>query len=52
MGTKDELVRLVRFLEQTGVRPVIDTVLPLEEARAGFARMAVGENHGKIVFTL
>lgn len=52
MGTKDELVRLVRFLEQTGVRPVIDTVLPLEEARAGFARMAAGENHGKIVFTL
>lgn len=51
MGTKDELVRLVRFLEQTGTRPVIDTVLPLEEAPAGFARMAAGENYGKIVFT-
>ena len=52
MGSKEELVRLVRFLEQTGVRPVIDQVLPLEEARAGFARMAAGENYGKIVFTL
>jgi len=52
MGTKDELVRLVRFLEQTGVRPVIDQVLPLEDAPAGFARMAAGENYGKIVFTL
>lgn len=51
MGTRDELVRLVRFLEQSGVRPIIDQVLPLEDARAGFARMAAGENYGKIVFT-
>ena len=51
MGTRDELVRLVRFLELTGVRPVIDTVLPLDQARAGFARMAAGEHYGKIVFT-
>jgi len=52
MGTRDELVRLVRFLEQTGVRPIIDQILPLEEARAGFARMAAGDNYGKIVFTV
>jgi len=52
MGTRDELVRLLRFLEQTGIRPVIDQVLPLEEAPAGFARMAAGDNYGKIVFTV
>jgi NADPH:quinone reductase-like Zn-dependent oxidoreductase len=51
MGTRDELERLLSFCELTGVRPVIDTVLPLEQARDGFARMASGELVGKIVFT-
>src|SRR6266849_329841 len=37
MGTRDELERLATFLEQTGVRPLIDRTLPLTEARAGFA---------------
>ena len=51
MGTRDELERLVSFCRLTGVRPVVDTVLPLEEAREGFARMASGDVVGKIVFT-
>ncbi|WP_298251522.1 zinc-binding dehydrogenase [uncultured Arthrobacter sp.] len=50
MGTRDEMLRLTRFLVATGVRPVIDTVLPLEEAAAGFRRMLDGEVFGKIVF--
>lgn len=52
MGTRDELERLVRFCEITGVRPVIDTVLPLVEARAGFERMSSGDLFGKVVFTI
>jgi NADPH:quinone reductase-like Zn-dependent oxidoreductase len=52
MGTRDELARLVTFLEQTGVRPVIDRTLPLADARDGFAAMIGGEVFGKIVFTL
>jgi len=52
MGTRDELERLARFCETTGVRPVIDQTLPLTQARDGFARMAEGEMFGKIVFTL
>jgi NADPH:quinone reductase-like Zn-dependent oxidoreductase len=51
MGTRDELDRLVRFCETTGVRPVIDGVLPLEQAREGFAKMAAGDLVGKVVFT-
>ena len=51
MGTREELIKLLRFCEATGVRPVIDSVLPLEQARAGFARMAAGDLVGKIVFT-
>ncbi len=51
MGTRDELARLIRFCELTGVRPLVDTVLPLEQAADGFARMAAGDLVGKIVFT-
>jgi NADPH:quinone reductase-like Zn-dependent oxidoreductase len=52
MGTLDELQRLVQFCEVTGVRPPVDEVMPLQEARAGIARMAQGEQFGKIVFTV
>jgi len=51
MGTRDQLGRLVRFCEQTGVRPLIDRVLPLGEAREGLAAMINGELFGKVVFT-
>ena len=50
MGTRNELERLAQFLAVTGVRPVIDSVHPLEDARAGFERMAAGEVFGKVVF--
>ncbi|CAM5729951.1 hypothetical protein SMICM304S_01058 [Streptomyces microflavus] len=42
MGTKDELEDLLAFCAATGVRPVIDEVLPLDRAREGFERMADG----------
>ena len=51
MGTKDELGRLIRFCEKTGVRPLVDSVMPLEDAREGFAKMAAGDLVGKVVFT-
>ena len=51
MGTREELGRLLRFCEITGVRPVIDCVLPLEEARDGFAKLEAGDVVGKVVFT-
>jgi NADPH:quinone reductase-like Zn-dependent oxidoreductase len=52
MGTRNQLARLARFCEQTGVRPLIDRALPLAEAGAGFAAMISGDVFGKIVFTL
>jgi len=51
MGTKEELERLIQFCRTTGVRPVIDTVLPLEEAREGFAKLEHGDVVGKVVLT-
>ena len=52
MGSRDQLGRLARFLEQTGTRPVIDRVLPLAQARDGFQAMIAGDLFGKVVFTL
>jgi NADPH:quinone reductase-like Zn-dependent oxidoreductase len=51
MGTRDELERLAVFLEQTGVRPKIDRIMPLKQARDGFAAMISGDLFGKVVFT-
>lgn len=51
MGTRDELVRLLAFCERTGLRPVIHSVLPLAEAREGFAALEAGDVFGKVVFT-
>ena len=50
MGTRDQLARTATFCEQTGVRPVIDRVLPLAQARDGFAAMIAGDQVGKVVF--
>jgi NADPH:quinone reductase-like Zn-dependent oxidoreductase len=52
MGTRDELAALVTMLDATGVRPLIDRELPMDQARDGFAVMAEGEVFGKIVFTI
>jgi NADPH:quinone reductase-like Zn-dependent oxidoreductase len=51
MGTRDELSQLARLCVASGIRPEIDRVLPLAEAREGFAAMASGDVFGKIVFT-
>jgi NADPH:quinone reductase-like Zn-dependent oxidoreductase len=51
MGTRDELGRLAVFLEQTGVRPKIDRIMPLEQAKDGFTAMIAGDLFGKVVFT-
>ena len=52
MGTRDQLGRLVRFCEQTGVRPLIDRTLPIGQAREGLAAMISGDLFGKVVLTV
>ncbi len=51
MGSRSELQQLLGLCVSAGIRPVIDRVLPLRDARAGFAAMWAGEVFGKIVFT-
>lgn len=52
MGTRTELAELVQFMANAGIEPHIDTVLPLADAREGFAKMNAGDVFGKIVFTV
>lgn len=52
MGTRQQLAQLIRFCEHSGIRPVIDRVLPLQAARDGLAALAAGELFGKLVFTV
>jgi NADPH:quinone reductase-like Zn-dependent oxidoreductase len=49
MGTRAELADLIRFLETSGVRPVIDRTMPLDAARDALALMEAGRHVGKIV---
>jgi NADPH:quinone reductase-like Zn-dependent oxidoreductase len=49
MGTKAELQNLIAFLQTTGLRPIIDRVIPVEQAAEGLAAMESGDIVGKIV---
>jgi NADPH:quinone reductase-like Zn-dependent oxidoreductase len=51
MGSKDELRRLIAFLMATGLRPVVDSVHPLSEARTAFQRLLDDDLFGKVVVT-
>jgi NADPH:quinone reductase-like Zn-dependent oxidoreductase len=51
MGTKTKLTQLMAFLVQTGVRPVIDSTMPLADARQAFEKLIEGDVFGKIVLT-
>ncbi len=51
MGTRDELVAMLDLLDRTGVRPVIDDVRPLSDARRSFEQLAAGTGFGKLVLT-
>jgi NADPH:quinone reductase-like Zn-dependent oxidoreductase len=49
MGTREELAQLVGFCAEKGIQPPIHQVLPLADARQGFAAMMSGELFGKVV---
>lgn len=51
MGTRDELASLVSLLDATGARPLVDRVLPMEQAAEGFGAIVDGDVFGKIVLT-
>jgi NADPH:quinone reductase-like Zn-dependent oxidoreductase len=52
MGNREELRDLLQLCVATGVRPVVDDVRPLADARASFERLASGDVFGKLVLTV
>ena len=49
MGTIRELQQLCAFIEQAGIRPLVDSEHPLTEAHVAFTRLEAGIEFGKIV---
>ncbi|MCX6396439.1 MAG: zinc-binding dehydrogenase [Propionibacteriales bacterium] len=51
MGSSTELASLISMLDATGVRPLIDSEIPMTSAADGFTAIAGGDVFGKIVLT-
>ncbi len=49
MGNAAEYAEVVRQLGQGHLRPIVDRVFPLDQARAAFERLEQGEQLGKVV---
>jgi len=52
MGTRDELLSLIDFIESRKLKPVVDSVYPLADIGTAFERMKSSEHFGKIVIQL
>jgi NADPH:quinone reductase-like Zn-dependent oxidoreductase len=52
MGNAAEYAAIVRLLGQGQLRPIVDRVYPLPEARSAYERLAKGEQLGKVVVEL
>jgi NADPH:quinone reductase-like Zn-dependent oxidoreductase len=52
MGTKEDFEGAYELVAAGRARPVVDTVLPLAEARAAHERLEAGEQFGKIVLSI
>lgn len=52
MGTRDEFLSMVDFVESRKLRPVIDQVFPLEKIDDAIKRMEQGNQFGKIVLQI
>jgi NADPH:quinone reductase-like Zn-dependent oxidoreductase len=52
MGTKEDFEGAYELVASGRAKPVIDSVYPLEEARAAHERMEAGEQFGKIVLRI
>jgi len=52
MGSREDFRALLAAVEASGLRPVIDSELPLDAAREAQARMESGAQFGKIVLTV
>jgi NADPH:quinone reductase-like Zn-dependent oxidoreductase len=52
MGAKEDFEGAYDLVERKKVKPIVDEVFPLAEARAAHERLEAGEQLGKIVFSI
>lgn len=52
MGTRDEFLSMLDFVESRSIKPVIDRILPLEEIQQGFRLMEAADQFGKVVLNI
>jgi zinc-binding alcohol dehydrogenase/oxidoreductase len=52
MGTRDEFLSMLDFVESRTLKPVVDTILPLEKVKHAFQRMEESNQFGKIVLQI
>jgi NADPH:quinone reductase-like Zn-dependent oxidoreductase len=52
MGTREDFEGAYELVKSGRAKPVVDSVFPLEQARAAHERMEAGEQFGKIVLTI
>ena len=52
MGSELEWDAVVAEFRTGGLRPPVDSVFPLSEARAAYARLQSGEQFGKVVIRM
>jgi zinc-binding alcohol dehydrogenase/oxidoreductase len=52
MGTRDEFLSMLDFVEGRKIKPIIDKVYPLEDINAAFERMESSNQFGKIVLQI
>jgi NADPH:quinone reductase-like Zn-dependent oxidoreductase len=52
MGNAREFAEILRLLASGALRPVVDSVTPLREARRAFERLAAGDHFGKLVLDI
>ena len=51
MGTKSELLAIMRLVEKKALKAVVDTVFPMEKIAEGHKRLEARKNFGKIIIT-
>ena len=49
LGSRQEFEQVLRFVDAAKVKPVIDKIFPLAEARAAQTRLEAGQQFGKII---
>jgi zinc-binding alcohol dehydrogenase/oxidoreductase len=52
MGTRDEFLSMLDFLESRKLKPIIDKTFPLEQIEDAMIRMEKGEQFGKIILQI